>query len=138
MSQNFAKEYWIGRAIAGTLLIMFFLGGAILGLLGLFTDDGIIKIELSQAHRDLIVTFYFILFFTYLVGPGLTIWKSPQFAQGWLSAPNKRLYASVPWDELSEMNKALDYAVSLTTLVAIIPLGTLMYHFVLIFISLFY
>lgn len=24
MSQNFAKEYWIGRAIAGTLLIMFF------------------------------------------------------------------------------------------------------------------
>lgn len=115
---------------------VFFLGGAILGLLGLFTDDGIIK--LSQTHRDLIVTFYLILFFTYMVGPGLTIWKSPQFAQGWLSAPNKRLYASVPWDELSEMNKALDYAVSLIALVGIIPLGTLMYHFVLIFISLFY
>jgi hypothetical protein len=136
MSQNFAKEYWIGRAIAGTLLIMFFLGGAILGFLGLFTDDGIIKF--SQTHRDLIVTFHLILFFTYAVGPGLTIWKSPQFAQGWLSAPNKRIYASVPWDELSEMNKAMTYATSLIALVAIIPLGTLMYHFVLIFISLFY
>jgi hypothetical protein len=138
MSQNFTKEYWVGRAIAGTLLIYVFLGGGVLGLLGLFTDDGIIKIKLSQAHRDLIVTFHFISFFSYLVGPGLAIWKSPQFAQGWLSAPNKRLYASVPWDELSEMNKALDYAVSTLGLIGIIPLGIFTYHFALICISLFY
>jgi hypothetical protein len=136
MSQNFTKEYWIGRAIAGTLLIMFFLGGAILGLLGLFTDDGMIKF--SQTHRDLIVTFHLVLFFTYMVGPGLTIWKSPQFAQGWLSAPNKRIYASVPWDELSEMKKALVYVASTSGLIGIIPLGIFTYHFALIFISLFY
>ncbi|HAE58442.1 MAG TPA: hypothetical protein DCG54_02755 [Anaerolineae bacterium] len=138
MSQNFAKEYWIGRAIGYTLFAIFVFGGLVLTILGLFSDDGISKIKLSQAHRDLIVIFYFILFFTYMVGPGLTIWKSPQFAQGWLSAPNKRIYASVPWDELSEMNKAMTYATSLIALVGIIPLGTLMYHFVLIFISLFY
>lgn len=140
MSQNFTKEYWIGRAIGYTLFAIFVFGGLVLTILGLFTDDGdgIIKIKLSQAHRDLIVTFYFILFFTYMVGPGFTIWKSPQFAQGWLSAPNKRLYASVPWEELSEMKKTLIYVASTSGLIGIIPLGIFTYHFALIFIRLFY
>jgi hypothetical protein len=118
MSQDFAKEYWIARAISRTIfraIFIIMIAGAILKFVGI----------LPEPFRDLLYKLMVTLFFSLIVVPGLAIWGFPQFAQGWLSVYNKRLYASAPWDKLNDLNKALIYFVSLAGLILVVTLFSL-------------
>lgn len=107
MSQNFTKDYWIARSISRTIFQVIFITliiGVILQIVGV----------VPELFRDLLYKLMVTLFLSVIAVPGLAIWRSPQFVQGWLSVYNTRLYASAPWDNLNELNKALIYFVSIS------------------------
>jgi hypothetical protein len=113
--QDFTKDYWVARAISRVLFFAVFITmiiGALLNLVG----------EVPEPFRDLLYKFIVTLFFSVIAVPGLAIWSSPQFGQGWLSVFNKRLYASAPWENLHDLNKAPIYFVSIAGLLVVLIL----------------
>lgn len=126
MSQDFGKEYFIGKDISRAIflgLIAFVLIGSLLVF---------IKIIIPPPYRDFIFGLVGILFFSMISIPGITIWKYPRFAQGWFSTFNS-FFASAPWDKLNSFKKTLLYAMSCWGLF----LGSIIFAYVvgLLFVS---
>jgi hypothetical protein len=119
MSQDFPKEYWAARTIVYRVILAFVLVVLVSGMLVI---AGII---IPPPYSDLIYSLGVVLFLGNLAVPGIAIWKSPCFAQGWLSVYNKRLYASVPWGKLNDLNKTLIYFVSISGLILVVVLLSL-------------